>query len=262
MKILKTLLIGLCIFGLATSAYAADKTLKQYGKTKISPKTGQTTSYVDYDDGYYETGSPASPRFVDNGDGTISDRVTGLMWVKQPELIIPGTSVIASNQIQVAHGDWETSHAYDIGDLVSSDGSDAAPYYVCIVAHTSGTFATDLAAGKWILTIWTATAAGLTTPKTMSWANAITNSEALDYAGFTDWRLPNIKENMSIVDYEIYSPAIDQTYFPNTQSGIYWSGTTDAGWSDGAWNFYFSYGGVSNSGKSSGYYVRPVRSCK
>jgi len=47
------------------------------------PKTGQTTSYVDYDDGYYEKGTPTSgSRFMDNGDGTITDNGTGLMWAK------------------------------------------------------------------------------------------------------------------------------------------------------------------------------------
>lgn len=64
MKIFKCALITLFTLGITFSVYAADKTVKQYGKTKILPKTGQTTSYEDYDDGYYEVGSVASPRFV------------------------------------------------------------------------------------------------------------------------------------------------------------------------------------------------------
>jgi len=40
---------------------------------------------------------------------------------------------------------WVTATAYAIGDLRSSGGSN----YYCTTAHTSGTFATDLAAGKW-----------------------------------------------------------------------------------------------------------------
>ena len=45
------------------------------------PKTGQTVSYETGDDGWYEKGvSWPSPRFTDNGDGTITDHLTGLMW--------------------------------------------------------------------------------------------------------------------------------------------------------------------------------------
>jgi hypothetical protein len=219
------------------------------------PKTGQTTSYADYDDGYYEAGSPIVPRFVDNGDGTITDRVTNLQWIKQPELIIPGASVRADNQIQVARGDWVTEGGYSVGDLVSRDGGDAAPFFVCIEANNDVSWT----AGKWAETVWTATAAGLTTPSTMIWEDAITNCEALEYAGHTDWRLPNIKELMSIVDYEVYSPAIYQTYFPNAQSVVYWSGTTDASWTDYAWGIGFSYGYVVGNDKDDVYYVRPVR---
>lgn len=40
---------------------------------------------------------------------------------------------------------WATGTAYSIGDRVLSSGT----VYVCLVAHTSGTFATDLAADKW-----------------------------------------------------------------------------------------------------------------
>lgn len=41
--------------------------------------------------------------------------------------------------------DWVTSTAYVVGDYVNSSSTT----YLCLVAHTSGTFATDLAAGKW-----------------------------------------------------------------------------------------------------------------
>jgi hypothetical protein len=47
------------------------------------PKTGQTTSYASYDDGYYEAGVEwPTPRFTDNGDGTITDNLTELIWLK------------------------------------------------------------------------------------------------------------------------------------------------------------------------------------
>ncbi len=44
-------------------------------------------------------------------------------------------------------GAWLTATAYAVGDVVTQSGST----YVCAVAHTSGTFATDLAAVKWLL---------------------------------------------------------------------------------------------------------------
>lgn len=42
---------------------------------------------------------------------------------------------------------WATATAYTTTSYVSINGK----FYVCAVAHTSGTFATDLAAGKWTL---------------------------------------------------------------------------------------------------------------
>jgi len=47
------------------------------------PKTGQTTSYEDGDDGDFQRGAEwPVPRFTDNGDGTVIDNLTGLMWLK------------------------------------------------------------------------------------------------------------------------------------------------------------------------------------
>ena len=50
-------------------------------------------------------------------------------------------------QLVNAYTAWLTSTSYLIGDLVTDGGSN----YRCLVAHSSGTFATDLAANKWVL---------------------------------------------------------------------------------------------------------------
>lgn len=57
------------------------------------PKTGQTTSYVSGDDGDLERGIAwPDPRFLNNGDGTITDRLTGLMWEQTPGIDTAGWS--------------------------------------------------------------------------------------------------------------------------------------------------------------------------
>ncbi|MGD0282079.1 MAG: DUF1566 domain-containing protein, partial [Dissulfurispiraceae bacterium] len=46
-------------------------------------KTGQTTTYATGDDGNLEKGVAwPSPRFTDNSNGTITDNLTGLIWLK------------------------------------------------------------------------------------------------------------------------------------------------------------------------------------
>ncbi len=94
---------------------------------------------------------------------------------------------------------------------------------------------------------------------TVTWENAITYCEALSLGGFTDWRLPNIKELKSIADTTTYSPAINITYFPATVSSDYWSSTSYAPNTSNAWNVHFNYGVVYYYIKTDTYYVRCVR---
>ncbi len=82
---------GILIFLVFTAACSGD--LLGYIKDMIAqaeckgiidlPKTGQTTFYVTGDDGDLEMGVAwPVPRFTDNGDGTITDNLTGLIWLK------------------------------------------------------------------------------------------------------------------------------------------------------------------------------------
>jgi len=59
----------------------------------------------------------------------------------------------AENSLLEWSGAWLTATAYTPSDIVASAnaGAENGNAYVCVQAHTSGTFATDLAAGKWAL---------------------------------------------------------------------------------------------------------------
>ncbi|MCP3894492.1 MAG: DUF1566 domain-containing protein, partial [Bacteroides sp.] len=60
-----------------------------------------------------------------------------------------------------------------------------------------------------------------------NWQDSLAYCEGLELAGQTDWRLPDIKELQSIVDYTRHDPAIDPTAFTLSDSeGWFWSGTS------------------------------------
>jgi hypothetical protein len=67
-------------------------------------------------------------------------------------------------------------------------------------------------------------------------------------AGF---RLPSLKELQSIVDYGMAytgpGPAIDQTAFPATPVGAYWTSSPFSGSDSAAWMVRFSYGDTASS---------------
>ena len=59
----------------------------QKGNFAPVPKTGQTTSYTPGDDGDLEKGVAwPIPRFTDNGNGTVTDNLTGLIWTKNANM--------------------------------------------------------------------------------------------------------------------------------------------------------------------------------
>lgn len=51
--------------------------------------------------------------------------------------------------------------------------------------------------------------------KTMSWDEGADAAGLDNTAGFTNWRLPNIKELSSLIEYSCIDPALNTTLFPN-----------------------------------------------
>ena len=91
-----------------------------------------------------------------------------------------------------------------------------------------------------------------------NYSDAISYCEDLSISGYSDWRLPNIDELMSISDKSRYKPAIKKI-FKNTKNDYYWSSSKYKGNSSKAWivNFYNGYD--SSYDISSNSYVRCVR---
>ncbi|KAB2834124.1 MAG: DUF1566 domain-containing protein [Candidatus Brocadia sp.] len=157
--------------------------------------TGQTITYAPGDDGYLEKGAKADPRFTDNGNGTVTDNLTGLIWLKNANYL--GSTRTWSDALVAAN-----NLANGIGGL--TDGS------------VQG-----------------------------------------------DWRLPNVRELQSLIDYGRYNPALPAGHpFTNVQSVFYWSSTTYADTTNipnNAWYVYFYNGVLYVNGKTNSYSVWCVR---
>ena len=66
-----------------TEALTGDGCTRAIANLVDIARTGQTTPYHPGDDGTLQAGAVwPSPRFTDNGDGTITDNLTGLVWLK------------------------------------------------------------------------------------------------------------------------------------------------------------------------------------
>ena len=95
---------------------------------------------------------------------------------------------------------------------------------------------------------------------TMTWEEALAYCENLELFGYSDWRLPNRNELLSIVDYDRFNPAINTEFFLDIESTSYWSSTTNSESTSYAWCVYFYYGRVNyGDGKFCSYYMRAIR---
>ena len=105
-----------------------------------------------------------------------------------------------------------------------------------------------------------------------TWTEALSYCEGLTYAGYSDWRLPNKNELVSLVNYGKSNPASDFPPFMISNGHYYWSSSTTVKDTCRAWLVDFQGGhiNIKNKTKSSelgdtsynGYYVRCVRNAE
>ncbi|MDQ7022086.1 MAG: DUF1566 domain-containing protein [Candidatus Gracilibacteria bacterium] len=96
------------------------------------------------------------------------------------------------------------------------------------------------------------------TDGTKTWTNAKAYCADLTLGGKTDWRLPNVKELRSIVDFDKITPSINSV-FTNTASNYYWSSTTTTYSTSNAWHVHFDIGYSTSYDKTNTIYVRCTR---
>jgi len=207
------------------------------------------------------------PGFRAGDDGYVQAGGTWLEWIRDPIQIVPGGT---GYETVTKQNNWTTGISYQYNstgraDLVAQGGL----FYICKSSHTAGTFATDLAAGKWAVTPWTASAANVTTNGTVTTWDAAIDNCLMTYSGIgpwsatnpTGWRLPNMFEATSIMTLNTNGPSINSTVFPNNAAYTHWCSTTRSASTTQAWFLSWDNGWASYQAKATaGLMCRPVRS--
>ncbi len=100
------------------------------------------------------------------------------------------------------------------------------------------------------------TAAAFTWQQALQQVQTANNDAAL---GFSDWRLPNVKELTSLVEIACYDPMINLEVFPATPSSGFWSSSPYEGFSVAAWYVNFDESGADLDLKEINHAVKMVR---
>jgi hypothetical protein len=176
----------------------------------------------------------ATPRFVDNGDGTVTDKQTGLMWEQKTGTFDPYSAGVDCSITTC-------SDPHNVNNQYAWSASGTAPdggAFTDFLARVNGTLCST--------------------------------SPCTGLGGHSDWRLPTIWELHAILDPDPIASAcgpgsvcIDQAFGP-TAWNLYWSATTYADNPALAWGVGFYDGGALGTDVKTGYshsnnYVRAVR---
>jgi Protein of unknown function (DUF1566) len=171
-------------------------------------------------------------RYVDNGDGTITDRQTSLQWEQKTGT--PGALVDCSTTACPNPHDVNNVYAWS-NSGTAADGGAFTDFISKLNACTDGTN-------------------GISPPTVL----------AGGFADRCDWRVPTVVEleTLMLAQYPCgVRPCLDSIFTPTGTATSYWSATTRATAPAIAWGIYFGDGFITfeDDKTTTRYYVRAVR---
>ena len=84
-------------------------------------------------------------------------------------------------------------------------------------------------------------------PTRDNFSEAVNYCYTLNHGGYTDWRLPNINEYITLTDYNTHYPAVSREFAYIYASELYLSSTAYANDSDDYKKFYISRTGTTDT---------------
>ena len=101
--------------------------------------------------------------------------------------------------------------------------------------------------------------AGCNSGGKLNWINCITYCNGLSFAGYSNWRLPNMQELFSITNQSTWNPAIWDSFTNVKWDTLTWTSTTRPFSTTYARAVHFSEGTPNTKLKTTAYYLRSVR---
>ncbi|AUI87760.1 hypothetical protein BS333_15265 [Vibrio azureus] len=83
----------------------------------------------------------------------------------------------------------------------------------------------------------------------LTWEAALLSTISQGFAGYSDWRVPDIKELTSLLEMSCRVPVINGNIFPVFGGGYYWTSSTNIDQLDQAWVIYFNWGYITTGSK-------------
>jgi hypothetical protein len=97
-----------------------------------------------------------------------------------------------------------------------------------------------------------------------TWQDALQTANTTNnnggFAGYADWRIPNIAELVSLVEEQCSGPSINDSVFPNTAKKFIWTSSPDFNNDRGSWSVDFNAGTTATLLRNSSFQLRLVRS--
>lgn len=280
------------------------------------PDTGQNTSYTTTfgEDADYNINTPF---YILNGNGTVTDTITSLMWQQTDggEMTIENAQLYCDTLTLGGYTNWRLPNCHELFSILNHDKVNPAIDTIYFTKTVAEYWWSNERQANDSNKVWVTNSGGgvgnhpktetissggpkrfhvravrdVTNPTllpnhfmdngngtttdlvtdllwqqipysdSITWEQALTLADTLTFAGYSDWRLPNIKELQSINDESLINPSINQIFFNGINVNRYWSSTSLPNQTTKAWYLDTQFGVTTYQFKTNKFYTLCIR---